>query len=143
MPSRAVIDIGTNSVKLLVANVLPGKVDPLFEGSEQTRLGAGFYETHRLQPEAIAKTAEAVRAFAEKAHGFTAVSLHVFATSAARDAVNSPDLADAIKRQADLQLAVISGNQEADWAFSGVASDPELKDRPLLVMDIGGGSAEF
>lgn len=143
MATRAVIDIGTNSVKLLVADVADGRVEPLFEGSEQTRLGAGFYETHRLVPEAIAKTAEAVRAFVENAERFSPVTLHVIATSAARDAVNQGELVEAIRGATGKDLAVISGEIEANWVFSGVASDPRLKDAALLVMDIGGGSTEF
>src|SRR3954471_1236318 len=143
MATRAVIDIGTNSVKLLVAEVSGGRVDPLYEGSEQTRLGAGFYEAHRLLPEAIAKTAEAVRAFVENAERFGPVTLHVIATSAARDAVNQGELVDAIRRATARELAVISGDLEAEWAFSGVACDPKLAEQALLVMDIGGGSTEF
>src|SRR5829696_2011116 len=100
MATRAVIDIGTNSVKLLVAEVSGGRVDPLYEGSEQTRLGAGFYETHRLQPEAIQNTARAVRNFAEQAYRFGPVGIYVIATSAARDAINGRDLDEAIKREA-------------------------------------------
>ena len=56
---RAVIDVGTNSVKVLIADVNGRAVTPVFEDSEQTRLGAGFYETHRLQPRTITHTAEA------------------------------------------------------------------------------------
>jgi exopolyphosphatase / guanosine-5'-triphosphate,3'-diphosphate pyrophosphatase len=141
--TRAVIDIGTNSVKLLVAEVQAVRVDPLFEDSEQTRLGAGFYETHRLLPESISKTAEAVRAFVDMAEQFGPVSLDVIATSAARDAVNQSEFVEAIRREAKQELKVISGEQEADWAFHGVASDPKLANEPLLVMDIGGGSTEF
>ncbi|MCX6894394.1 MAG: hypothetical protein NTZ16_02575, partial [Verrucomicrobia bacterium] len=61
---RAVIDIGTNSVKLLVATVTGDDVRPIHETSKQTRLGKGFYETHLLQSEAIAQTAAAVKTFA-------------------------------------------------------------------------------
>jgi exopolyphosphatase / guanosine-5'-triphosphate,3'-diphosphate pyrophosphatase len=143
MATRAVIDIGTNSVKLLVADVVAGAVDPLFEGSEQTRLGAGFYETHRLLPESIAKTAEAVRAFVDNAERFAPVTLHIVATSAARDALNQAELIEAIRGATGRELAIISGETEANWVFSGVASDPRLKDPALLVMDIGGGSTEF
>lgn len=143
MPTRAVIDIGTNSVKLLVANVSAEQIDPEFEGSEQTRLGAGFYETHQLSSKAIGKTAEAVAAFIEKAKHFKPVSLDVIATSAARDAVNQSELVEAIRVAAKKELKVISGEQEAEWAFHGVASDPTLAQAELLVMDIGGGSTEF
>ncbi len=64
---RAVIDVGTNSVKLLVADVAGRDVRPVHEESRQTRLGRGFYETHRLRPEAIACTAEAIWDFANTA----------------------------------------------------------------------------
>jgi exopolyphosphatase/guanosine-5'-triphosphate,3'-diphosphate pyrophosphatase len=143
MATRGVIDVGTNSVKLLVAEVSGTEVDPLFEGSEQTRLGAGFYETHCLLPEAIQKTAEAVRAFVENANRFNPKSLGIIATSAARDAINQDELSAAIKNISGFPLTVISGDREADWAFAGVASDPDLNQGKLLVMDIGGGSTEF
>jgi hypothetical protein len=71
---RAVIDVGTNSIKLLVADVSDGVVQPVLEESEQTRLGAGFYETNRLQPQAIAQTAQAVASFVGKARELQAVS---------------------------------------------------------------------
>jgi exopolyphosphatase/guanosine-5'-triphosphate,3'-diphosphate pyrophosphatase len=143
MATRAVIDIGTNSAKLLVADIAGHIVTPLYESSEQTRLGAGFYETHRLAADSIAKTAEAVRIFIAKAQTFSPVSLNVLATSAARDAINGDDLRNAIRAENGLELSVISGDQEADWAFAGVASDPALAGKALLVMDIGGGSTEF
>jgi len=78
---RAVIDVGTNSVKLLVADVTGNDVRPVHEESRQTRLGKGFYETHRLQPEPIARTAEAVWEFAEIARERNAGSISVIATS--------------------------------------------------------------
>src|SRR5580692_1803672 len=89
---RAVIDVGTNSIKLLVADVRGRDVQPVHEESKQTRLGKGFYESNRLQPEAIARTAEAVWEFAEVAREKNSKSIRVIATSAARDAVNPTDL---------------------------------------------------
>ena len=85
---RAVIDVGTNSIKLLVADVRGQTVLPVHEESRQTRLGKGFYETHQLQPESIARTAEAVWEFGEIAREKNAASVRVVATSAARDAIN-------------------------------------------------------
>ncbi len=140
---RAVIDVGTNSVKLLVAETGDGQVRPLLEDSEQTRLGAGFYETHRLQAQPIAATARAVAMFATKAREFEAVATRVIATSAARDAINPTDLTSAIERASGLKVEIISGKQEADWAFTGVTTDPELGHHPLLLLDVGGGSTEF
>jgi exopolyphosphatase/guanosine-5'-triphosphate,3'-diphosphate pyrophosphatase len=143
MIRRAVIDVGTNSVKLLVADVDGVAAHPVFEQSHQTRLGQGFYETHRLQPAAIARTAEAVAQYAVVARGHGAAHLRVIATSAARDAQNSADLAAAIRHAASLPLGIISGDQEAAWAFQGVLTNPALANGPLLLLDVGGGSAEF
>jgi exopolyphosphatase/guanosine-5'-triphosphate,3'-diphosphate pyrophosphatase len=140
---RAVIDVGTNSIKLLVADICGSVVTPVLEDSEQTRLGAGFFETNRLQPPAIAQTAQAVASFAAKARELRAVSTRVIATSAARDAVNPGDLTSAIERAAGLKVEIISGEQEADLAFQGVNTDPQLAQQPLLLMDVGGGSTEF
>ena len=145
MPSvrRAVIDVGTNSIKLLVADVSARDVTPVHEESRQTRLGRGFYDTHRLQPDAVAHTAEAVWEFANTARERNAASIRVIATSAARDAVNPGDLTSAIERVSDLKVEIISGEREAEWAFRGVTTDPELARAPLLLLDVGGGSTEF
>lgn len=140
---RAVIDIGTNSVKLLVGNIAAGNVAPIHEDSEQTRLGKGFYETHILRASAIAQTAEAVAKFANEARQLGATAIRVIATSAARDAKNPRELLDAIESKSGLQVQIISGEQEADWAFQGVLTDAELAKHPLLILDVGGGSTEF
>jgi exopolyphosphatase/guanosine-5'-triphosphate,3'-diphosphate pyrophosphatase len=140
---RAVIDVGTNSIKLLVADVRGRDVQPIHEESRQTRLGKGFYETHRLQPETIAHTAEAVWEFAGIAREKNADSIRVIATSAARDAMNPMDLTGSIFHASGLKTEIISGAREADWAFQGVATDSELARRPLLLLDVGGGSTEF
>ena len=140
---RAVIDVGTNSIKLLVADVAGEQVQPVWEGSVQTRLGQGFYQTHRLQPGPLAQTAEAVAKYAETARRHEAATIRVIATSAARDAVNAEDLLAAIQSAAGLPVEIISGEQEAEWAFRGVTTDPNFAQQPLLLLDVGGGSTEF
>ena len=140
---RAVIDVGTNSVKLLVADVTPDEVIPVWEGSEQTRLGRGFYDTHRLQSDAIAATATAIATFVATASQAGATHLRVIATSAARDAINAQDLTNAIQQEAKVKLEIISGAQEADYAYQGVCTNPALANAALLLLDVGGGSTEF
>jgi exopolyphosphatase / guanosine-5'-triphosphate,3'-diphosphate pyrophosphatase len=140
---RAVIDVGTNSVKLLVADVQGSGVIPIIEESWQTRLGKNFYDTHRLQPDAVAETAKAVAEFANSAREKQAASIRVFATSAARDAVNQNDLVAAIAEACHLNLEIISGEREAEWAFQGATSGSDLAKTPLLLLDVGGGSSEF
>lgn len=143
MKRVGVIDVGTNSVKLLIADVHNGSVTAISEESDQTRLGRGFYETHLLQPSAIQHTAEAIALFSRKAFDAGASAIRVIATSAARDAKNGDELIRAIKNASGLDTEVISGEQEADWAFRGVTSNPDLRTHPLLILDVGGGSAEF
>ena len=140
---HAVIDVGTNSVKLLVADVCGRDVRPVGEDSRQTRLGKGFYESNHLQPEAIARTADAVAEFARVARADHAAAIRVIATSAARDAVNADELTAAITQASGLKVEIISGEQEAEWAFQGVTTDPDLAQTPLLLLDVGGGSTEF
>lgn len=140
---RAVIDVGTNSVKLLVADVHGSGVVPIIEESRQTRLGKNFYNTRRLQPDAIIQTAQAVAEFAGVAREKHSTSIFVFATSAARDAINQNDLVTAIAEACQLNLEIISGEQEAEWAFQGATSGSDLAKTPLLLLDVGGGSSEF
>ena len=143
MKISAVIDVGTNAVKLLVAEVNGDLVRPVLENNEQTRLGRGFYESHRLQPDAIRQTAKAVARFASDAKANGAGVIRAIATSAAREAVNVRDLTDAVLELSGLTLEIISGDQEARLAFQGVSSDSTLAKYPLLILDVGGGSTEF
>ncbi|MEY2408676.1 MAG: exopolyphosphatase / guanosine-5-triphosphate,3-diphosphate pyrophosphatase [Verrucomicrobiota bacterium] len=140
---RAVIDIGTNSIKLLVGEVREGIVHPIDERSEQTRLGAGFYDTHLLQETPIARTASAVAKFCAYAVEQDSELIRVIATSAARDAKNPDDLVSAVRRASGLRVEIISGDQEAEWVYRGVTSDERFHGKPLLILDVGGGSTEF
>ena len=140
---RAVIDIRTNSVKVLVAEFAGADIRPVEEYSKQTRLGRGFYETHLLQQDAIAATVEAVENFFDLSRKLGATNIRVFATSATRDARNAADLVDAIQARTGLRVEIISGEQEANWVFEGVSSDPRFAEGSLLILDVGGGSTEF
>src|SRR2546421_1707716 len=140
---RAVIDVGTNSIKLLVGEVSGDYIKPLWEESEQTRLGKGFYETHLLQRQAIHATAHFAAQFAELARSYGVASPRVIATSAARDALNQSELIHALEKSSGLKVDVIPGEQEAELAYRGVVSDPALDGKRLLIMDAGGGSTQL
>ncbi|MCX8157131.1 MAG: hypothetical protein N3J91_11920 [Verrucomicrobiae bacterium] len=140
---RAVIDVGTNSVKLLVADIQNGVVNPVMEGSHQTRLGEGLFRQHLLQPHAIARTVEGVADFVRQARALGAEAVRVYATSAAREAANRNELVDALKSATGLGLEIIPAETEAEWAFLGVLSHPAFAGQDLLLMDLGGGSAQF
>jgi len=139
---RAIIDVGSNSVKLLIADVVDGVVMSLTHKGEQTRLGQGVFETGQLASEAIEATARVVADFAAKAKGQGAASVRVLATSAAREATNGDELAAAISA-GGLELEIIDGQTEAELVLRGVRSLPDLAKGPLAIIDVGGGSTEL
>jgi exopolyphosphatase / guanosine-5'-triphosphate,3'-diphosphate pyrophosphatase len=140
---RAVIDIGTNTVKLLVADVDAGQVRHLVGKDRTTRLGEGLDATGRLARPAIDRTVIAIRDFIADAQEHGAADILALATSAARDAGNRDEFLDAVRQHCRLDVQVISGQREAELIFRGVSSDPAWATERILVMDVGGGSAEF
>jgi exopolyphosphatase/guanosine-5'-triphosphate,3'-diphosphate pyrophosphatase len=141
--TRAVIDIGTNSTKLLVAEVAAGRLTSLYRASDVTCLGKDFFPSHRLTPESIETITLTIARLVSDALPFDPESIRIVATSAMRDAVNSIELISLVQVVTGLTLEIISGEQEAEWAYHGVASDPDLLGRPLAIFDLGGGSTEF
>ena len=139
---RAIIDVGSNSVKLLVADVAEGVVTPIVHKGEQTRLGRAVFDTGRLLPEAISDTARVVSAFAARAKEEGAETVRVLATSAVREAGNSDQLA-AVIAVSGLELEIIDGQTEAELVLRGVRSLPDLAEGPLAIIDVGGGSTEL
>ena len=139
MTRRAVIDVGTNTVKLLVADIEDGSVQPLLHLDSTTRLGEGVNRTHRLTPAAITRTVAAIRHYVDEARQLGAVEILALTTSATRSATNADDFL----RACPLPVEVIAGDREAELIFRGAASDPLWAGQPLLVMDVGGGSAEW
>ena len=139
---RAVIDVGSNSVKLLVADIADGQVVPVKAKGKQTRLGKGVFDTGKLQPDRIDETARVIGKFADKARALGAVNLRVLATSAAREAANGNDFARAVEALG-VELEIIPGEEEANLILRGVRTHPEFAIGPLAVMDVGGGSTEL
>ena len=139
---RAVIDIGSNSVKLLIADVAGNVVTPLVHEGEQTRLGRGVFETGLLETAAIKDTTRVVANFADKAREHGAAQIRVLATSAARDATNSGELIAAMTA-IGLNLEIISGEIETELVLRGVLSHPDFAKGPLALIDVGGGSTEL
>jgi exopolyphosphatase/guanosine-5'-triphosphate,3'-diphosphate pyrophosphatase len=145
MPRFATIDVGTNSVLLLVADRTPeGPFQAVLERAEITRLGRGVDQSRRLSPEGMEATLEVLTAFATEARSLGAEGIAVSATSAARDAQNGPEFLAAAKARAGVTVEIISGEQEAQLSFASAHMDFGSKEAgPLLVIDIGGGSTEF
>lgn len=139
----AVLDIGTNTVKLLVADSVAGDVRPLLENSETTRLGQGVAGNGRLLPEAIERTVCVAAQFSERARKLQAERFLAFATSAVRDSSNREEFLREFRARTGIECRVISGDEEAELIFTGATSLPAWRDREVIVFDIGGGSMEF
>jgi exopolyphosphatase/guanosine-5'-triphosphate,3'-diphosphate pyrophosphatase len=143
----AAIDCGTNSVRLLIADVTDGGLADVERRMEIVRLGEGVDRTGRLAPEALDRTFTAMRGYAKliakhAADGPTPV--RVVATSATRDAANRDAFVSGVREIFGVDPEVVSGDEEARLSFTGATGDlPPGLAEPYLVVDIGGGSTEF
>lgn len=141
MARFATIDVGTNSVLLLVAERdEAGRFEAVAEDLVIARLGEGVDRTGRIGDRALRETVETVRRFAEKARALGAEGLAVVSTSAARDAENGADFLARLRDAAGVEAEILSGEEEAELSYLSVAGD--FGDGPLWALDIGGGSTE-
>ncbi|WP_341721134.1 Ppx/GppA phosphatase family protein [Micromonospora sp. FIMYZ51] len=146
----AAIDCGTNSIRLLIAD-LPdpsaGPSAPLVDvrrRMEIVRLGQGVDQTGRLAPEAIERTRVALAEYAVDIEKSGAERVRMCATSASRDAQNAADFRAMVEQTLGVAPEVVSGDEEARLSFTGaVRGLPADAESPYLVLDIGGGSTEF
>jgi exopolyphosphatase/guanosine-5'-triphosphate,3'-diphosphate pyrophosphatase len=144
----AVMDLGTNSIRLLVARYAPsGELTDLSRDMVITRLGQGVDRTGRIAPDALERTVAVMQRFARRARALKAERVRLSATSAVRDASNRDELAAAVLTWTGEPMEVLSGEDEARTTFLGATRGlPTMTDPPegpYLVMDIGGGSTEF
>jgi exopolyphosphatase/guanosine-5'-triphosphate,3'-diphosphate pyrophosphatase len=143
MPERyAAIDVGTNTVLLLVAERRGEVLAPLLERADITRLGRGVDASGRLDPAAIRETVAALASYAASARELGARIVACVATSAARDAANGAEFFEAARLAAGLVPEVISGDEEARLVYASAWRDFGGAG-PLAVLDVGGGSTEF
>jgi exopolyphosphatase/guanosine-5'-triphosphate,3'-diphosphate pyrophosphatase len=143
---HAVIDVGSNTVHLLVGEVENGTVLPVTGEKVSARLGSGVDETGRIEEARISVAAEAISLFARLAALNGASEPTVLATSAVRDAENGPDLIEEVLDKAGMKMRLISGEEEALLGFRGAVSalGPDFSwEAPALVIDLGGGSAQL
>ncbi|MFD7964963.1 exopolyphosphatase [Streptomyces zaomyceticus] len=144
MTRVAGIDCGTNSIRLLVADVHPetGELVELDRRMTIVRLGQGVDSTGRLAPEALERTFAACRAYAEVIEELGAEKLRFVATSASRDAENREEFVNGVVEILGVEPEVITGDQEAAFSFTGATGELHGTETRLVV-DIGGGSTEF
>jgi exopolyphosphatase/guanosine-5'-triphosphate,3'-diphosphate pyrophosphatase len=138
----ATIDIGTNTVLLLIANAEAGALQPIVERATITRLGQGVDRERRLQPEAIARTLACLAEYRDVLREHEVSSLDVVGTSAMRDAAGGEDFSARARAILGVPPRVIDGEEEARLTFIGAVSGLELSGK-VTVFDIGGGSTEI
>ncbi len=137
----AVIGIGSNSVRSLLADVSGADFQRLRRDREGTRLFAGLDAAGNLDPVSMDKTVSAVRRMASEARQNGAEELAIFATSAARDAANGRVFMAAVEQETGVPLRIISGEEEAELSFLGASA--AVSAERCGIIDIGGGSTEI
>lgn len=139
----AAIDCGTNSIRLLVADVEGDRKADVHREMRVVRLGQGVDRTGELAPEAIERTRLALVDYASICNELGVEATRMVATSASRDARNGGDFRDMVLQVLGAEPDVVSGDEEAALSFDGATRDLDPADGPFLVMDIGGGSTEL
>ena len=143
MSQVAVIDCGTNSIRLLIAEISGSTFKEVIRTMEIVRLGQGVDENKAFHPDAINRTLLAVKSFKEIIDRNNVDKIRFCATSATRDASNRNIFIDGVRDILNIQVEVIPGEEEAALSFTGATYQLDQGSGPFLVVDIGGGSTEF
>ena len=143
MKKIAVIDCGTNTFNLLVAEVTREGWSVLFHNKVAVKLGEGGFEEKIIHPHRFARGLDALLVHKSALDNLECDQTFAFATSALREASNGVDFIAKAKSLFGLDIELISGDREAELICEGVRSSMELGEKPLCIMDIGGGSTEF
>ncbi len=139
----AIIDLGTNTFNLLIAEVNGTSYTLLHSSKMPVRLGEGGITRKTITLAAMQRGIEALRTHKETIETFSVSRIFAFATSAMRDADNGKEYAQHIKNETGIDVRIIDGNTEASLIYKGVRMALDLGNYPVLIMDIGGGSTEF
>lgn len=141
-PTRAIIDLGTNTFHLLIAQpTSDGEITEIYRERIFVKLAAGGIET--IAPEPFARGLRAMHHFREKIDQYDCAQVTAIGTAALRTASNGPDFVGQVRQETGLNIRLISGDQEADYITRGVLAAMPPREERLLIMDIGGGSTEF
>lgn len=140
----AIIDLGTNTFNLLVAEVSKEYgYKTIFQTKLAVKLGEGGIDKGFITEKAFQRGVDAIRHYKKMIEKFEAIKTIAIATSAIRGASNGPDFISQIKNEFSIEIQSISGDKEAEYIYWGVREAVEMTDEKLLIIDIGGGSIEF
>jgi exopolyphosphatase/guanosine-5'-triphosphate,3'-diphosphate pyrophosphatase len=139
---KAALDIGSNTIRLLVARVSSGTFEPIDDSSEFVRLGKGVDASGRLQEDRIVAAIEAIGALSVRATALEADTVIAIATSAVRDASNGDEFVRRVQEATGVTIRILSGEEEARLTYLGATLD-DPPDDGAVICDLGGGSAEL
>ncbi len=143
-PERiAIIDLGTNTFHLLIAETEGETIRPIHSEKTPVRIGKGGINQGFITEDACERALHAMRHFKKTTEHFTTEKIYATATSAFRNAKNGVELAEKIKAATGISISIISGDREAELIYYGVKEALDLGDEESLLIDIGGGSVEF
>ena len=145
MSRHAAIDCGTNSIRILIADVIDGRVVDVVREMRTVRLGEGVDASGEFSAAALQRTFMACEEYADLLAQYPVESARFIATSASRDVSNRADFVKGVQDRLGITVEVIAGTEEAELSFLGAVRglDPALISNPVLVADIGGGSTEY
>lgn len=144
MARKAIIDIGSNSIKFFVGELAADKtIKTVEDANDIARLGEGLDKTGAISPEAMQRNVEAVTKFAARAKELGAEEIVSVGTMALRKASNSADFVAAVKKACGVEVKIIPGEEEARLSYLAVLSGLTLQGGDLVIFDTGGGSTEF
>jgi len=144
LPKRvASIDIGTNTILLLIAGLEGSKLDPLFEMETIVRLGEGVHKSRVLSQPAMKRGLQTLSQYMDHCRAMEVDMVFAVGTSALREAENAQDFIRRVKERLGLSIDIVSGEEEALFSFLAVVRDMGKGEKPILVVDVGGGSTEF
>jgi exopolyphosphatase/guanosine-5'-triphosphate,3'-diphosphate pyrophosphatase len=143
MPTFAAVDIGSNSVRLKIAEANRDRLKTVFEDREVTRLGAGAFANSSLEPQAMAYTIQVLQRFFRATQSYAVDRVRVVATSALRDSRNSRAFVDWVRTATGWRVEVISGLEEGRLIHLGILSNARIGNTRALLIDLGGGSCEL
>lgn len=137
------VDIGSNTMKLLIAETDGRAVDPIHQESIQTRLGTGLAQTNNLSIEAMDRSQSVLEHYMEQARQHTVEGLLGTATEAIRSAKNGRSFVQALEQRFNIPISIVTGKEEAQLVFRGINSGPQIETDHKIIVDVGGGSTEI
>lgn len=143
MQPVAILDFGTNTFNLLIAEKSGDSFKTLYTGKQAVKLGKGGINKHKITGDAMERGFSAISAHMETIRKFNVADIHAYATSAFRNAENGRAFAELINKKFGFSTRIIDGDEEARLIYEGILTSVDPGDENALILDIGGGSNEF